>query len=334
MVDDPDNNPGPDWLRNLPVRSEEIGFSPDQMIACEGCGKSNPPNRAVCLYCAAELSGVGIAKSQIGVPDDWENGFNVVVVEADGAEIDRASVYVSSLFGTKRETVAEILTVGKALPLCRVETENQAGLISERLSEFGIRTRVIPDDSLTPASLPTRLKSIGFDGQQLKLELFGGGDDRTLERQDLVLIIPGVIREERIESVERRKLFAKKTLSETQTSFDKPVIDIYSRSDPAGWRVPASGFDFSCLGTEKSLLVSENMKRLILKLVEFAPSAKLVDDYAQVSSILESSWPSGTSQDKQVGRRRKDVSNVVTKNNTSQLTRYSRLQWRLYEKEI
>ena len=332
MVDDGDKNHGPDWLLSLPVRSKEVGFSPDEMIACEECGKRNPPNRSACLYCAGALSGAGISKSEVRVPDDWESGFNVIVVDAGAGETRRASVYLASLLGTKPDIAADILMAGKALPLCRVESEDQATLILETLSEFGIRTRIIPDDSLMAASLPTRLKTTVFAGNQLELVSFGG-DRLSLESGDLMLIVTGGIREDRIESVEKQKFFTKKTLSETQTTSDTPVIDLYASGDPTGWRIPSTGFDFSCLEAEKSLLVSENIKRLILKLVEFSPSAKLVDDYAQVRSMLETAWPSGTSQDKNIGRR-KHVSNVFTRNNTTQLTRYSRLQWRLYEKEV
>lgn len=335
MASDNDQDPEPEWLRKHPLRSEEIGFSPDELIECRGCGRWNAPNRPTCLYCGSGLEGVGITKFDIREPESWESGFNVVIVDAIGGDAESAAVELASLLHSERESVKALLKAGKMIPLARVETENQAVGISEKLAVFGIKTMVVADEWLRRTSPPTRLKSINFDGNQLKLELFSLGEVRSLESDALALIVPGVILEGRTESIERRKRRVAKTVSESAISSDEPVIDIYSNDDPTGWRIRASGFDFSCLGPDKSMLVAENMNRLSAKLVEFSPAARLVDDYVKVRSFLEYAWPSESRRDKQhVALNRKEVSNVFTTNNTMQLTKYSRLQWRLYEKEV
>jgi hypothetical protein len=176
---------------------------------------------------------------------------------------------------------------------------------------------------------------LSFEGEELKLELFSNGEIRSLMNRELALIVPGMIIERRTESVERRKLRGAKTVSETEMSSDEPVIDIYSNSEPAGWRIPATGFDFSCLGSAKSLIVSENMKRLAAKLVEFSPTATVVDDYMAVRSILEHAWPSEARKDSEVlGLKGKEFARRLTTTNSTQFTKYSRLQWQRYEKKV
>ncbi len=330
MASDSDQNPEPEWLRNLPLLSEEIGFSPEELVACGACGKANAPNRPACLYCGTALEQSGITRFEIREPEGWESGFNVVVIETSDADLDRAAVHMASLLRTERDVMSSILTAGAALPLARVESESQAKGVAEKLAELGIKTMIVADDSLHPKSPPARLRSIVFEGDKLNLELFNGSGIRSLERNELALIVPGIILEARAESIEKRKLRGSKTLSETETSTDGLVIDIYSRNDPTGRRIPASGFDFSCLGSDKSLTVVENMRKLVARLADFSPSAKLIQDYARVRLILEYAWPSESKRESQhIKLSRKEVSNVFTSSNVTQLTKYSRLQWRL-----
>lgn len=335
MGNDGDKNIEPEWLRSIPLRSEEIGFSADELIACKACRKPNPPNRSSCLYCGTKIEGAGVTKFDIESPESWENGYNIILTETSSANVDRVVVQLASLLGADRETAQAILAAGRGIPLARVKTESQAVGVSEKLASFGIKTMIVADISLQPTSPPTRLRSISFDGDTLKLELFNLRETRTIKSGEVALIVLGTILEGKTELVERRKRRGTKTVSEAETSSDQPVIDVYSATDPTGWRIPSSGFDFSCLGSDKSLLVAENMKTLTSKLVEFSPTVRIFDAYIRVRSMLESSWPSESRRDSlPVGMNRKEVSNVFTTSNTTQLTKYSRLQWRLYEKKV
>ena len=330
MASGSDQNLEPEWLRNLPLRSEDVGFSPEELVACAACGKANAPNRPACLYCGAKFEGVGITRYDIREPESWENGFSVVVTDTAGADVDRAAAELASLLSTGRDVMKAILTAGASIPLTRVESESQAAGVAEKLEQLGIAAVIVADDSLHPTTPPVRLKSITFKGDKLELELFNSGEIRSIERDDLALIVPGIILEARAESIEKRKLRGSKTLSETETSSDGRVMDIYSRNDPAGLRIPSSGFDFSCLGPEKSLTVAENMKKLTARLAEFSPSARLVDDYTKVRLILECAWPTESKRESEHrGLSRKKVSKIFTSNNLTQLNKYSRLQWRL-----
>jgi hypothetical protein len=285
------------------------------------------------MYCGVGLEGVGITRFDIREPESWENGFNVILVEARDADVDQAVAFLVSVLREERENAKATLTSGKTLPLARVESEEQAAGIAEKLQAVGVKTLVVADTALQSNTPPTRLRSLSFEGEELKLELFSNGEIRSLMNRELALIVPGMIIERRTESVERRKLRGAKTVSETEMSSDEPVIDIYSNSEPAGWRIPATGFDFSCLGSAKSLIVSENMKRLVAKLVEFSPTATVVDDYMAVRSTLEHAWPSEARKDSEVlGLKGKEFARRLTTTNSTQFTKYSRLQWQRNEK--
>ncbi len=335
MAGDSDQNIEPEWLRNLPLRSEEPGFSPDQLIKCDACGKANAPNRVACLYCGTGIDGVSTTRTEIEFPENWESGYNIILGDARSADLAPAADQIASMLGAETETINAVLAAGRGLPLARVKTESQAESISVKLSEFGIGSTIVADESLQAASPPTRLRSMTFEGSSLRLELFNRGRFELLESSELALVIPGVLVQGKTESVERRKRGRIKTLREAEMASDEPVLDIYSVNEPTGWRIRASGFDFSCLGEDKSLLVAENMQKLTAKLAEFSPAVSIAADYAKISSILEYAWPIESRRDTlALGLNRKEVSSVFTTNNSLQFNRYSRLQWQLYEKKV
>lgn len=322
-----DNSP-PDWLLNMPTRSEEIGFSPDQMKLCDACGKSNAPGRAACLYCGVGFPGVE-PKLDLREVESWENGVNVIAIASRDVDVKE----VSSIVGIEVDELRAMVEAGRPIPVARVESDEVAMSLSRRLSELGIECRSIADAKLAAAVPPTRLRDISFYDEALVLQLFNTGDTVRVDRDDIALIVVGVVLESRREAMEKRKRGSMKTLSESETSSDSFFIDIYSRNDSSGWRIPSSGFDFSSVGNEKSLLAGENLRKLIRKLADFAPQAKLVDDYADVRAMLEYCWPSESKREafgfQRSGFARKDLSSVATTNNQVQVNKYSRLQWHL-----
>ena len=326
--------PGPDQIGGLQVRSEEIGFAPDAMLLCKRCDRPNPPTRTECLYCGGEIEG-STAEPQLELREleSWENGFNVVVIGADRDSFEMAVARAAALLTADPESIQAIISSGKSLPVARVESEDKAATIVEKLWAEGIRCRVVTDESLSPASVPVRLRSIRFGDTEIELTHFGRPQVEVLNAEDLALIVQGLLLQGKTESIEKRKRRSTETLSETQTSSDEPVIDVYSRNDPTGWRIPVAGFDFSCLGRHKSLLAGHNIDQLIEKLAAFAPHAKVVRDYGSVHSMLEHAWPGESRRDslgmRRTGFARRSSSTIFTTNNLLQLTKYSRLQWHL-----
>lgn len=286
------------------------------------------------MYCGTALASRSAdARLEMRQPESWENGFNVVVLKSGAGNTEIVARTIASLLATEIEVVSTILASGKRLPIARVGSESQADFVVQTLAGFGVETTIVSDEALVPVPTPVRLRSLRFTEDELVLELFGKPELEHLQREDLALIVSGVLLETRTESIEKRKRRETKTLSEIQTSSDMPVIDLYSGSDPTGWRIPATGFDFSCLGSGKSLLVAENMENLISALSRFSPAAKLVNDYGDLRPMLEHSWR-GESRTDSLGFQRTGVagtglSRILTTNNSLQFTKYSRLQWHL-----
>ena len=330
MDDDSIENENMERLRNLPLRSEEIGYSPDEMLQCGRCKKPNAPTRSSCLYCGDPLEG-GRPETRIDFHalELWESGFNVVITDARDADVDRAVTALKTLFAVEPALFRPVLEAGKILPVARVESKDHALIVSEALAEAGFETTIVADAELMASTPIVRLRGIKIDGGELVLEIFNTGENVDVRSTDLELIVEGRILEARTESIEKRKRGARKTLSESSTSADTPVIDLYTSGNSTGFRITPNGFDFSCLGAGKSLVAANNMRGVAASLRAIAPAAKFVDDYGDIRLLLELVWPSESRSDalgfQRSGFARKELSRVASTNNSLQLLRYSRL---------
>jgi hypothetical protein len=119
---------------------------------------------------------------------------------------------------------------------------------------------------------------------------------------------------------------------------DEPVIDIYLSTHSETWRVSASSFDFSCLGSEKALIVNENIARLQRSLVAKAMNATLDDSYGRLRPVLDLVW-SPEQETKSSGWRRErpgklSFGTATINSNERQFTRYSRLRYYLISQRL
>ena len=138
----------------------------------------------------------------------------------------------------------------------------------------------------------------------------------------------------RVDSLEKkRRRGTTKLIDETATASDESILDMYSKRDGIGFRVHLTGFDFSCLGDDKGLLAVENLRRLIVRLKEHAPNAKLVTNYGSVRPALSQVWEIESRKDSQGLKRsgfgKREFGAVASSSNLNQFTKYSRLQWHL-----
>lgn len=334
MDDDADANSDAVRMPDLSLRSEEIGYPPGEMLACDRCGKRNAPNRAACLYCGAPVKGaVAETKLDLRKLENWERGYNVVITNAGTADLVSDINVLSSLIEIGLEDLSRLLASPRAVPIARLASEHEAEALKRELAKFGLLARIVGDETLIPNTPPIRLRTITLHVHEVCLKEFNTGESVYLRPEELAVLVTGSLAEDRTELIEKRKRGATQTLSETWTSHDAPVLDIYSTRDAIGWRVTAHGFDFSCLGDKKSMLVAENMRVLVATLRQFAPGSILVDHYEDQRRSLELCWPSESRRDSHGFRRsgfaRKDLSRVASTNNLIQFTKFSRLQWHL-----
>jgi len=329
------------WLKDLPVTAETPGFKPEEMIACQKCSRTNPPTRLKCFYCGEQLS-VSEAQTNLAAApslrqmEAWEKGFNVILT--GNAQISEENIRAAAaLLRREPQEIKNLLDKDRPLPVVRTDSRREAELIKNRLSESGFDSFIWADEEIALDQPTRRLRGLEIGDDSVTFLPFNKGEAQTVRWNELVLIVTGSIFEKKISSTEKRKKNEEKQVTgSTETSHDEPVIDIYAGDDRAGWRVLMAGFDFSCLGAEKSLLAVENIKRLVDLISRNAPRVTIDDGYLKVRGILGKVWEneqkmaSHNWQRESMGKFHFD--NVTAIDNVAQFTRYSRLQRRLLNK--
>lgn len=319
------------FVAGIPVQSENIAFRADEMIACGKCAKENPPNRASCLYCATPIDLPEERKLEARLNlrplENWEKGFNLVFISST---VDANAAGAARYLSIDPEIFSKMLAVSNPFPIARLESEADAEIAVEKLKKFGLSTSVVNDETLKADKMPTRLRGIEFRDESIAVTTFNTGDRIQIARDALLLIVVGSVIESKTESVEKRKKKETKLLQETETTSDEKLIDIYPEGDMTGFRIPTNGFDFSCLGSEKGLIASANMDRLLERLLQFSPVAEVVDEYRLIVNILSTVWEVDQNKDfhglTRTGIGRSGFANVARSSNLTQFTKYSRLQ--------
>lgn len=335
MENKPEKNHADEWLKNLPAQTENLAFKPEELILCRKCRRTNPPTRPECFYCGAELEfseeQSEFLKPNLRQPEIWEKGFNLIFLPESQNFDDEKSAETAKILKCEKEFLQKLVAAKKPLPIVRAESAKEAEIVQTRLRGIGIQTLIVSDESLAIEKSARRLRGIEFFGDKLALILFNRDEIVEITNKDLALIVTGAIFERKVEAVEKRgKKGENKILQSTETSSDESLIDIYSRGDQIGCRILAKGFDFSCLEAEKGILAAENLKKLAEKLRRAAPKAKFVDDYRHARESLGNVWRVEEKTDpqglKREGFGKFNLENTTTINNSSQFTKYSRLQ--------
>lgn len=327
-----------DFMNELPLMTEEIGFKPDEMIACVKCSRINSPNRLKCMYCGAALAlndeQTARVTPHLRKLENWESGFNLIYLAREKEAISAtATAQISKILDFETETLQKIFDLRKPLPLARAESIVEAEILQKRLHEFGLETNIISDKSLSAAEFPKRLRGLEFSDSEITLILFNNDEVETIKKDDLALIVAGAVFEKTIQAFEAKKKGEVKILNTSETASDELLIDIYSKNDPNGYRILTKGFDFSSLGGEKGILARENIKKLIARLQAANSQVKLIDDYMTIRGVLGEIWEIEEHKDSQGLTRQRfgkiDLSSVSSSSNLKQFTKYSRLQWHL-----
>jgi hypothetical protein len=326
-----------EWLKDLPVQSEVEGFKPEEMLTCPKCERKSPPTRLDCFYCGAELpvseSQSKYLKLNLRKLEVWEKGYNVIFL-ADENSNEAKIPECARLLDMENDEFQKIIHTSKSLPLARVESVKEAEMLVNRLKDLGVESFIINDEILKIDTFTQRLRGIEFLDDKLILIRFNSDEIIEISKDDIALIVTGAIFERKIEATESLKRKEKnKILDSSEVSRDGMLIDFYEKNDSIGYRIELSGFDFSCLGAEKSLLAKDNILKLLTKLREVSPDAKFDDDYLRIRAELSKVWEVDQKIDslgvdhKSLGKiQRKSITTI---SNLSQFTRYSRLQFQL-----
>jgi ribosomal protein L37E len=300
------------------------------LLTCSRCGRNSPATRQNCLYCGAAfpITPTNVFKNRRKV-DAWEKGYNVIFLSINETIPDIKLPEILPLIEIDEESLRKIFQEHNQLPLTRTATLEEAKIVAEKLDFLGIRTRIIDDFSLSRE--PSRIRRIDFLDEQLIITHFNSGKTERVFKKELSLVVCGFFYERRIHSIEERKKRQNKLKEASEFDNDRPLIDIYTKSNSIGYRVFPNGFDFSGLGIEKKRLATENLPMLLEKLSSCSSEVNLIDNYTRIYKLLRNIWDFEQSKNS-IGWRRKgfggfELESELLINNLNQFTKYSRLQW-------
>lgn len=313
----------------VPVRSEPVGYNAAELITCKKCGRSNAPDRFECIYCGTALEGAGetvdLERLRSRELEDWENGINIVLLNSSLSE--EAELHLSKL-GLEGKSVKRIAEFQTPTPITRVATESAAKIIGEQLETAGAEIKLVSDEDLAVHSLPVRLRSIAIYEANLQVITFNSDETVEFPAGKLMLLVTGSIVETRSETRLKKKKGEYVGVDDLIVTADTGVADIFFDGDLRGFRILTSGFDFSVLGEDKSLLAADNLRTLVEKLCAVNGDAVLIGDYQRKRTVLDHVWPCTVrSESKGVQRSgfRLSVSKGAASSSEGQFTKYSRL---------
>lgn len=326
----------PGWLKDFTDSTPESlqRFAPEQMIECGACRRPNPPTRLNCFYCGSRLE-ISEKNEKMIRPifrklENWEKGFNVVCFSASPEEISSADLKaVAAFLNFEPETLKDLLEYKFPLPVSRVETAAEAEIVEKRLKDFNLNAFILSDEDLSPENPPRKIRALAFS-DNLIIRFTGSNESQNLNWQNFTVFVEGRIFESRREAVAQRKKGEAKEVGEaSEFTDDERVLDFYDSQNPAGYRISARSFDFSCLGAKKSLLANENFEILLDELKRRATFAVFDRNYKTSRQLLNQVWDADERRDstglQHAGVGKINLGSVVTVSNQNQFNRYSRL---------
>jgi hypothetical protein len=265
-----------------------------------------------------------LRKPVLRPPEKHQPGYNNILLPQEQAVPAEVITEAAALLKLSGENIQEVLSQGVALPVARTASREEAELVFERLRELGLNCLMLSDEDLGLSELK-RVRSMSFDDAVVSVQ------DVEFSWADIVLILPARLFETRFEIKERMTRKPEKDILDTNEFFkDEAIIDFYVANHSSTWRVSAHGFDFSCLGKEKSLIASENIGTLQRLIVGKAINARVDESYNRVRNVLELAWPIQPDTESSGWRRERpgklSVGMATIKSNETQFTRYSRLR--------
>jgi len=320
-------------ISDLILTENPRGFAPSDLIECRKCGRKNPPDRTGCLYCGHDfengLLNTTVARVSYKSPEPWEDGFSIVFAGDRKQENLDLSV-AADLLRLNESSLKEMLSIGCPVPLIYLRSLNDAQLLGSRLSEAGFDCAVVGDDLLQSSTPPTRLRTITFIEKNAVFVDFNTLKQFDIDLDERILIVIGSITRTSMERSGKVKKRAFATSTEVHSVTDETVIDLYPKSDVFGFRLRASGFDFSGLGDRMKQFASSNVAEMLDQLRVRFRSAIFIDGFRATVPLIADIWPPvETHQATEVSRGtlggvHKRSLNVM--DNTKQFTRFSRLQ--------
>jgi hypothetical protein len=309
------------------------------MVRCDECLRANPPTRVSCLYCAAVLphneTTVGLQKPALRPLEKWEHGYNNILLPPVANLTATNLAEAADFLRLRTEDLSRILAAGRPLPLARAATIEEAELVQRRLSLLGISSTIMPDaEPGTDSSGTLKVRALEVDESGIFAYQTPESPFVQIPWSDFVLLVIGRVIVKRVELKERKGARSEKSiLDSSQFITDETVADFYARTHATPFRIAANSFDFSCLGSSKCLLASENITTLLQLFRQHAPHAEYDDSFNSLRKTLEPVWPSEQQTESsgwyRDGPGKYSIGSIMELSNEMQFSRYSRLRLHL-----
>jgi hypothetical protein len=317
-------------------------FANAELISCETCLRANPPTRASCLYCGAQLP-VTEHTAELATPvvpmlepnptEASLPGFLVVIApDQSKASSDLSLEEITRVLQLAPDDFESAIQLNCSVPVLRTATHAEGANLADRLRGLGIDAGVFPEEGLELEVANKKTRSLGLTDDGVTGSLTSG-EHSTIRWDELSLIVSGRLMVTRKEIEERKGIGRAKPVDNRELFSDEPVVDLYRNSEAVGWRIAANSFDFSCLGEAKAMTAFENLTTLINLLKARAPGIDFDSSYLSLRSVLNNVWPLEPQTKPGDWRRRGvgkvDISTVTIIDNENQFNAYSRLRQRI-----
>jgi hypothetical protein len=274
-------------------------------------------------------SSARLRKPVLRQPEKHQLGYNNILLPVERVATEIVAD-AAALVKLSTENVQQLMSQNVPMPVARTVSREEAELVTLRLRDLGLRCLTVSDEELGLSSSVKRVRAMSFDDDRVVI-YHSGTEETSVLWSDVNLILTARLIETRLEIKERMTRKKENEILETNEFFrDEAVIDFYTTTHSFTWRVGATGFDFSCLGSEKALVANENIGRLQRFIVAKAVNAQLDDSYQRVRNLLELAWSTQPETQSSGWRRERpgklSVGVATTKSNETQFTRYSRLR--------
>ena len=330
MPKDNENVPLPDWATEL-EETAPARFAPNEMVRCDNCLRANPPTRVNCLYCGVLLpsseSSAVLQQPLLRPLEKWERGYNNILMPPAANLTTTVLAEAAGLLRLTPEHLALIFAAGTPLPLARASSLPEASLIKDRLQKLGINSLIMPDAEVEPDTGGVfRVRSMEIDQDKFHVYQSREASPVTLSWSNLRLIVSGRLVFKRVEFKEQKAKRAENSILEANEFItDETVVDFYAERQSAAFRIAANSFNFSCLGANKSLLVADNIMRLVQLIRENAPQAEHDNSFNSLRKVLELVWPAEQQNESSGWRRERP--GKVSLGSATELNNQSQFQW-------
>jgi hypothetical protein len=275
-------------------------------------------------------SSARLRKPVLRQPEKHQLGYNNILLPMEGVATEVIND-AAALVKLSAENVQQLLSQSVPMPVARTASREEAELVTLRLRDLGLKCVTISDEELGSSNVVKRVRAMSFEDDERVVIYHSGTEETEISWSDLILFLTARLIETTVEIKERMTRKKENEIIDTTELFrDEMVIDFYMTAHPFTWRVGATGFDFSCLGSEKALVANENINRLQKVIVAKAVKAQFDDSYQRVRNLLELAWSTQPETQSSGWRRERpgklSVGIATTKSNESQFTRYSRLR--------